>query len=128
MTPGVEAIDKGVVAQNSQSGLRAGPGVEADFWQAIRKKGKLQFYFAFNRRVRVRVRVRVSRGVDRVEINEEGMEITNTTNPNHETYLVENLRNGYSKKIRSNSTQSDFEPDLKGDESKEIFQDDKNLL
>lgn len=61
-----------------------------------------------------------------VEINEEGMEITNTTNPNHETYLVENLRNGYSKKIRSNSTQSDFEPDLKGDESKEIFQDDKS--
>lgn len=61
-----------------------------------------------------------------VEINEEGMEITNTTNPNHETYLVENLRNGYSKKIRSNSTQLDFEPDLKGDESKEIFQDDKS--
>jgi len=61
-----------------------------------------------------------------VEINEEGMEITNTTNPTGETYLVENLRNGYSKKIRSNSTQLDFEPDLKGNESKEIFQDDKS--
>ena len=59
-------------------------------------------------------------------MEKEGIEIINTTNPNHETYLVENLRNGYSKKIRSNSTQSNFEPDLKGDESKEIFQDDKS--
>ncbi len=58
-----------------------------------------------------------------VEIREEGIVITNSLN---ESFLVENLRNGYSKKVLSASTHLEYQPNIKGDESKEVFQDEQS--